>query len=68
MIWSIIREPDDNLADVRVSLGKKSRLGAYMVFRGDPKEVVKLLEESLLEAKRTLPKGDYKDHRGRPQG
>jgi hypothetical protein len=39
-----------------------------MVFRGDPKEVVKLLEESLLEAKRTLPKGDYKDHRGRPQG
>jgi len=68
MIWSIIREPADRMADVRISLGKKSDLGAYLVFRGDPEEVVKLLEESLLEARRTIPRGDYTDHRGRPQG
>jgi hypothetical protein len=68
MIWAITREPDDRMADVRVSLGKKSDIGCYLVFRGDPEEVVKLLEESLSEARRTLPRGDYTDHRGRPQG
>jgi hypothetical protein len=68
MDWSIIREPDDKMADVRVSLGTKKKLGSYIVFRGEPKEVIQLLEESLLEARRTLLKGEYKDHRGRPQG
>jgi hypothetical protein len=68
MDWSIIREPDDKLADVRVSLGTKKKLGSYIVFRGEPEEVIQLLEESLLEARRTLLKGIYDDHRGRPQG
>ncbi len=56
MDWSIIREPDDKLADVRVSLGTKKKLGSYIVFRGEPEEVIQLLEESLLEARRT-PQG-----------
>lgn len=68
MDWSIIREPDDKLADVRVSLGTKKKLGSYIVFRGEPEEVIQLLEESLSEARRTLLKGVYDDHRGRPQG
>lgn len=68
MIWAITREPDDKLADVRISLGLKSDIGAYMVFRGDPEVVVQFLAESLSEARRTLPRGDYTDHRGRPQG
>ena len=68
MIWSRIREPDDRLANVRISLGTKSRLGSYMVFRGDPEKVIDLLEEAVVEARRTLLKGDYKDNRGRPQG
>jgi hypothetical protein len=66
--WAITREPDDNLADVRISLGLKRNMGAYMVFRGDPEETIHLLEESLLEARRTLLRGKYTDKRGRPQG
>jgi hypothetical protein len=68
MIWSVTREPDDKLADVRISLGKKSSVGSYMVFRGDPRETVELLSEALRMARRALPAGDYTDHRGRPQG
>lgn len=69
MDWSIIREPDDKIAKVRISLGQpKDFEGAYIVFRGKPEDVIKLLEESLLEARRTLLRGDYDDKRGRPQG
>lgn len=68
MMWSVTREPDDRLADVRISLGKKRDLGCYIVFRGDPEEVVKLLENSLLVAKEALPARNYTDKRGRPQG
>lgn len=69
MLWSIIREPDDEIAAVRISLGKpKDFEGAYMVFRGDPEEVIKLLEKSVSEARRTLLRGRYTDKRGRPQG
>ena len=69
MLWSIIREPDDEIAAVRISLGKpKDFKGAYMVFRGNPREVIQLLEESLSEARKTLLRGHYEDKRGRPQG
>lgn len=68
MVWSVIREPPDRLADVRISLGKKSDIGAYMVFRGEPEEVVDLLKAALKEASRTVLTHKYKDHRGRPQG
>ena len=69
MIWSIIREPDDGIAKTRVSLGEpRGFAGAYIVFRGEPEDVIKLLEESLSEARMRLLKGDYDDKRGRPQG
>jgi hypothetical protein len=69
---SIIREPDDRLATVRVSLGSASlRLGEdgiYLVFRGDPAAVVELLETAAELARQKLPNGRYQDRRGRPQG
>jgi hypothetical protein len=69
MEWSIIREPDDGIAKTRISLGEpKDFEGAYMVFRGDPRDIIKLLEKSLQEARRTLLRGMYEDKRGRPQG
>lgn len=68
MLWSIIREPDDGLADVRISLGLKREIGSYMVFRGEPKDTIYLLQEALKEAKRQLPGAHYQDKRGRPQG
>jgi hypothetical protein len=69
MEWSIIREPDDGIAKTRISLGQpKDFNGAYMVFRGDPRDIIELLEKSLSEARRTLLRGMYEDKRGRPQG
>lgn len=68
MLWSVTREPDDRLADARISLGKKSDVGCYIVFRGDPEEVLELLETSLVVAREALPSGNYTDKRGRPQG
>lgn len=69
MEWSIIREPDDGIAKTRISLGQpKDFNGAYMVFRGDPRDIIELLEKSLSEARRTLLRGMYTDKRGRPQG
>jgi hypothetical protein len=61
---SIIREPDDPIANVRISLG--SPLGSedfYLVFRGDPGKVVDLLREALRVAEAALPKEAYDDHR-----
>lgn len=66
--WAISREPDDRLADVRVSLGTKKPFGTYLVFRGDPEEVVELLRKAYAAAKAALPEGHYDDKRGRPQG
>lgn len=73
---SIIREPDDRLAAVRISLGRtRSRKkspwredGVYLVFRGDPEETIELLELALDLARQELPDGRYQDRRGRPQG
>ena len=66
---SIIREPDDALADVRVSLGRpKGFRDFYIVFRGEPQATVELLSDALRIAKEALPSGLYKDKRGRPQG
>jgi hypothetical protein len=65
---SIIREPDDPIAEVRISLGAppKSK-DFYIVFRGQPEKVIDLLENALEVAKHTLPKGLYEDHRGNQQ-
>jgi hypothetical protein len=65
---SIIREPDDNLDDVRIFLGRKKNWGMYLVFRGNPTETLELLETALAEAKTRLPDKNYTDHRGRSQG
>jgi hypothetical protein len=66
---SIIREPDDRIAQVRISLGRpKGVRDFYIVFRGDPQEAVELLSEALRVAEKALPAGMYIDKRGRPQG
>jgi len=65
---SITREPDDELADVRISLGLKKRMGIYIVFRGDPTETIELLERALAEAKSRIPGRGYRDYRKGPRG
>lgn len=49
---------------LRASIGGHPVLGFYLVFRGDPGEVVEMLEEVLGEARRALPAGEYTDERG----
>lgn len=64
MTVSLIREPDDLIADVRISLGSpRGSDDFYIVFRGNPEKVVELLEKALSVAKKDLLAGDYKDHR-----
>jgi hypothetical protein len=66
---SITREPDDPIADVRVSLGSpRGMRDFYIVFRGDPEKVVELLDNAAQVARHALPEGLYTDKRGRPQG
>lgn len=67
---SIIREPDDNIAETRISLGNPREMpdDFYIVFRGNPEKVVNLLRKALAVAEVALPAGHYKDTRGRPQG
>lgn len=66
---SLIREPDDRLATVRISLGRApGDVGWYLVFRGTPGDTVGLLREALATAERELLAGRYQDKRGRPQG
>ena len=65
---SLIREPDDPMGD-RISLGRPHNTRDwYMVFRGDPKNIINLLEDALAVAKIALPNQTYADKRGRPQG
>jgi len=66
---SIIRESDDKLMKTRISLGDmKEGSGFYIVFRGEPENVLLLLDEALKVAQAALPEGLYVDRRGRPQG
>lgn len=61
---SISREPNDPIAAARVSLGRpKASEDFYIVFRGEPEEVIKLLKEALTVAEHTLPRGHYVDKR-----
>lgn len=61
---SIIREPDDRLDKTRISLGEpKDNVGFYVVFRGEPEDVVSLLKEALKVAEVALPAGHYTDKR-----
>jgi hypothetical protein len=64
----ILREPDDPLAETRISLGSpRGSDDFYMVFRGDPEKVIKLLKQATVVAEEALPQGNYQDKR-RPQG
>lgn len=61
---SVSREPDDPIAKVRISLGKpKDSDDFYLVFRGEPEEVVNLLKDALFAAEHLLPAGHYIDKR-----
>jgi hypothetical protein len=64
---ALTRQPDDALA-LRASVGGDPTIGYYLIFRGDPETVVKMLEKVTAIAKEALPRGDYADKRGRPQG
>lgn len=65
---AIIREPDDKLADVRISLGEKRGAGVYLVFRGEPESVAALLRQAGVAMAEAIERGHYTDRRGRPQG
>jgi hypothetical protein len=62
----IVREPDDPIAETRISIGnpRETPRDFYIVFRGEPEKVVALLEYSLEVAKVALPAEMYKDDRG----
>ena len=64
----LVREPDDEIAEVRISLGTPRGQDAfYLVFRGEPEKVVELLKQAHAVAAVALPNGTYQDMR-RPQG
>lgn len=61
-VVSVIREPDDPIAAVRISLGRPRGLkDYYIVFRGDPDKVLDLMREALTAAEQLLPAGKYQD-------
>jgi hypothetical protein len=70
---NLSREDDDYLEvpDIgrqkvlRISIGGTDEIGYYLKFRGDPDEVVKVLELMLEAARQQLPRGRYADHRTR---
>lgn len=60
----IVRQTDDLLVKTRISLGDtKNDMGFYIVFRGEPENVVHLLKEALAAVEVALPAGDYEDQR-----
>lgn len=64
MITSFIREDDDPFTDARISIGcPRESDDFYFVFRGDPDQVVALLERVIPIAKEALTAREYKDHR-----
>lgn len=70
---NLSREDDDELEVpglgrqnvLRISIGGTDEIGYYLKFRGDPDQVVKVLEIMLEVARRQLPRGRYADHRTR---
>jgi hypothetical protein len=65
------REDDDYLdvpdmgrvQALRISIGGHPDVGYYCKFRGDPEDVVKILEVIFEAAKQQLPRGRYDDMR-----
>ena len=69
---NISREDDDHLEVagkrtkvLRISIGGTDEIGYYLKFRGDPDDVVKVLELMLEAARQQLPRGRYDDKRTR---
>jgi hypothetical protein len=60
--------PDDQLTDARASVGVKEGVGMYLVVRGDPAEILAMLQAATAAAELALPAGRDSDKRGRPQG
>ena len=67
---NISREDDDHLQlggkrtkVLRISIGGTDEIGYYLKFRGDPDDVVKVLELMLEAARQQLPRGRYADKR-----
>jgi hypothetical protein len=59
---SIIREPDDPIADARISIGSpRGSEDFYFVFRGDPEQVIALLEKALPVVKAAFSANMYDD-------
>jgi hypothetical protein len=54
---------------LRISIGGNEEIGFYFKFRGDPEQVLKMLEVVHEAAKQQLPRGRYDDlrvRRGKP--
>lgn len=66
--FAISREPQDPIGVLRASIGGTPVVGFYLVFRGDPADVLKMLEAVTEEARRVFETGDFADERGQPQG
>lgn len=63
---SIVREPDDPIADARIALGSPlNSKDFYIIFRGDPDKVIALLENALAAAKQHIPNENYETRPGR---
>lgn len=61
-MWGLIREPNTLSGEIRISLGFKPGWVPFLIFRGDPSEVVEVLESALEEARIKLPRGGYEDN------
>jgi hypothetical protein len=55
--------PNERIKVLRISIGGTDEIGYYLKFRGDPDDVVKVLEIMLEAARRQLPRGRYRDER-----
>lgn len=67
----MVRENDDFLHSegnepvkvLRASIGGNDHIGYYLTFRGEPEEIVDMLEMMAQAAKQQLPRGRYLDKR-----
>lgn len=70
---NLSREDDDyqqvrdvgQITVLRISIGGHDEIGYYLKFRGDPADVIRVLEMMLEAARQQLPRGRYADNRTR---
>lgn len=56
-------EGNEPVKVLRASIGGNDHMGYYLVFRGEPEEIVNMLEMMAQAAKQQLPRDRYKDKR-----